>query len=239
MSADSSSPPNFPFAPPFDPPFDIVGFDLDGTLLDTSGDLTAAVNHALGLAGRPPLTIAQVKTMIGGGGAAMLRLALEQSGGCPPEDFANYHRELLTHYDAHIADLTQPYPGLIDALDALAAKSVTLAVATNKGEGRAVKLLGLMGMLERFACVIGGDTLGPGKAKPSPAPIIEMIARCGGGRAAFVGDSIFDVTAAKAAGIPAIAVSFGFLNGPVEVLGADEVIDHYDDLLPALARLGG
>ncbi|MBX9731575.1 MAG: HAD-IA family hydrolase [Sphingomonas sp.] len=231
MTADSLTHARFPF--------DIVGFDLDGTLLDTSGDLTAAVNHALGLAGRSPLTIVQVKTMIGGGGAAMLRLALEQSGGCPPEEFASYHQELLTHYDAHIADLTQPYPGLIEVLDALAAKGVTLAVATNKGEGRAVKLLGLMGLLERFACVIGGDTLGPGNAKPSPAPIIEMIARCGGGRAAFVGDSVFDVAAAKAAGIPAIAVSFGFLNGPVEALGADVVIDHYDELLSTLARLGG
>jgi phosphoglycolate phosphatase len=63
-----------------------------------------------------------------------------------------------------------------------------------------------------------------------------MVKRCGGGRAAYVGDSIYDVLAAKNAGVPSIAVSFGFLHGPVEELGADTVIDHFDDLLPTLQR---
>ncbi|MBA4049291.1 MAG: phosphoglycolate phosphatase, partial [Sphingomonas sp.] len=131
------------------------------------------------------------------------------------------------------------FPGMIAALDALAGQGVKIAVVTNKFESLAVKLLGLMDLLDRFETVIGGDTLGPGNAKPSPAPITEMIARCGGGRAAFVGDSIYDMGAAKAAGIPAIAVSFGFLLGPVEELGADAVIDHFDALLPTLAGLAG
>lgn len=217
--------------------FDIVGFDLDGTLLDTSPDLAAAVNHALALAGRPLLSPEQVEPMIGGGAKEMLRLALEASGGCEPDVFRGYYKEMLRHYDAHIADLTQPYPGALDALDALAGQGVKLAVVTNKFEALAVRLLGLLGLLDRFETVIGGDTLGPGNAKPSAAPIVEMIARCGGGRAAFLGDSIYDVMAAKAAGIPAIAVSFGFLHGPVEELGADAVIDHYDALIPTLARL--
>ena len=65
-----------------------------------------------------------------------------------------------------------------------------------------------------------------------------MIARCGGGRAAFVGDSIYDILAAKNAGIPSIAVSFGFLMQPVEELGADAVIDGYGELVPTLIRLG-
>ncbi len=218
-------------------PFDIVGFDLDGTLLNTSPDLAAAVNHALALAGRPLLSPEQVEPMIGRGAKEMLRLALEASGGCAPDVFRGYYKEMLRHYDAHIADLTQPYPGALDALDALTAEGVKLAVVTNKFEALAVRLLGLMGLLDRFETVIGGDTLGPGNAKPSAAPIVEMIARCGGGRAAFLGDSIYDVMAAKAAGIPAIAVSFGFLHGPVEELGADAVIDHYDALIPTLARL--
>ena len=87
--------------------------------------------------------------------------------------------------------------------------------------------------------IIGGDTLGPGRAKPSPAPIHEMIARLGGGTAAFVGDSIYDVGAAHAAGLPVVACSFGFLDRPVEDLGADAVIDDYAELVPTLTRLAG
>ena len=220
-------------------PFDIVGFDLDGTLLDTSPDLAAAVNHALALAGRPLLTSAQVEPMIGGGAKEMLRQALEASGGCTPEVFRGHYKEMLRHYDAHVADLTMPYPGMLAALDGLAGQGVKLAVVTNKFEMLAVKLLTALGLIDRFETVIGGDTLGPGGAKPSPAPIVEMIARCGGGRAVFVGDSIYDIAAAHAANVPAIAVSFGFAHGPVGALGADAVIDHFDALIPTLQTLGG
>ena len=121
------------------------------------------------------------------------------------------------------------------ALDALAARNVTLAVMTNKREDFARPILDALGLTQRFATIIGGDTLGIGK--PSPLPIEAMIARCGGGRAAFVGDSSFDVDAAHAAGIPAIACAFGFLNQPVETLGAEAVIAHFDELVPALEKL--
>ncbi|MFX5747712.1 HAD-IA family hydrolase, partial [Acinetobacter baumannii] len=79
----------------------------------------------------------------------------------------------------------------------------------------AVKALSELGLADRFFTIIGGDTLGTANAKPSPAPIHAMIARGGGGRAAFVGDSIYDIQAAQNAGIPSVAVSFGFLLGPV------------------------
>lgn len=219
-------------------PFDIVGFDLDGTLLDTSGDLAAAVNHALASVGRAPLTVAQVKPMIGGGARHMLAQGMAATGGCDEATLDVLHRRLLDHYEAHIADLTQPYPGALDALDALDAQGVRLAMVTNKLEGLARKLLDALGLTRRFVCLIGGDTMGPGNAKPSPKPIYEMLARCGGGTAAFVGDSIFDVRAGQAAGLPTIACSFGFLMQPVEELGADAIIDGYDELLPTLARLG-
>ena len=111
-------------------------------------------------------------------------------------------------------------------------------MVTNKFERLADDLLHTLGLRDRFACLIGGDTLGPGNAKPSPAPIHAMIERCGGGRAAFVGDSLYDMASAKAAGIPVVAVSFGFLAGPVADYGADAVIDEYAALHPALARLG-
>ncbi|MBW8297257.1 HAD-IA family hydrolase [Sphingopyxis sp.] len=218
-------------------PFAIVGFDLDGTLADTAGDLSAAVNHALVLAARAPLTEAKVRPVIGLGARHMLEQGFAATGGIPGGDFERLYRELLRFYEAHIAVHSRVFPGLIAALDRLDTLGVKTAVVTNKREDMARKLLGELGLADRMATIIGGDTLGAGNAKPSPAPIIEMVARCGGGRAAFVGDSIYDVTAANCAGVTSIAVSFGFLDRPADELDADHVIDHFDDLVPLLTRL--
>ncbi|RSY87456.1 HAD family hydrolase [Sphingomonas koreensis] len=220
-------------------PFDIVGFDLDGTLFDTSADLAAATNHALALAGRPLLSLDAVKSMLGRGAKHMLEQGLEASGGYDAETMSRVYPELLDYYDANLTRGTVAFPGLMAALDDLDSRSVKVAIVTNKFERFATKLVAQLGLDHRFACVIGGDTMGKGNTKPSAAPIHEMIARCGGGRAAFVGDSIYDIQAAKNAGIPSIAVSFGFLMQPVEELGADAVIDGYDELVPALIQLGG
>lgn len=218
-------------------PFAIVGFDLDGTLLDTSGDLTAAVNHTLALAGRPPLSREEVISHIGGGTKLMLQQGLAQSGGVDTDAFKGLYRELLRYYETNIAVHTRPYPGMIDMLDALDERGVIYAIVTNKFEGLARKLLSELGFLERFCTVLGADTLGVANAKPSPAPIHEMIARCGGGRAVFIGDSAFDIEAARAAGVTSVAVSFGFLHGPVEMLNADHNIDNFSELVPLLAGL--
>lgn len=218
-------------------PFRIVGFDLDGTLIDTAGDLTAAVNHALALVGRAPLTEAEVRPMIGLGARHMLEQGLAATGGVPEGEVERLYPELLSYYGAHIAVHSRPFPGLTAALDRLDAIGVRTAVVTNKAEGLARKLLGEFGLSDRMAAIVGGDTLGPGNRKPSPAPILAMIDRCGGGEAAFVGDSIYDVMAARNAGVPSIAVSFGFLDRPARELGADHVIDHYDELIPLLAAL--
>ena len=220
-------------------PFAIVGFDLDGTAVDSSPDLTDAVNHALAQAGRAPLHIDEVKPMIGGGVRRLLKRSLEETGGCEPEEFDRLYGALLDYYDANLAVGTRPYPGFVEALDALAARGVTCAIVTNKFARFAEKLLAELGLRERFACVIGGDTLGNGLRKPDRAPLDAMVRACGGGRAAFVGDSTFDTEAARNAGLPCVAVSFGFPNQPVETLGADAVIDRYAELIPALERLGG
>lgn len=218
-------------------PFAIVGFDLDGTFVDTSGDLTDAVNHALANAGRPPLTRQQVIPMIGGGARHMLRQGMAATGGCDDVELDRLYRMLLDFYADHISVHSAPFPGAMDALDALDALGVTVAIVTNKLESLAVRLLTEIGIADRFATIIGGDTLGKGFAKPHRAPIDAMIERCGGGRAAFVGDSIYDTGAARNAGIPSVAVSFGFLMQPVAELNADAVIDHYDALVPALRSL--
>jgi phosphoglycolate phosphatase len=219
-------------------PFAIVGFDLDGTFLDTSTDLAAAVNHALADAGRPPLTVEQVKPMIGGGAKHMLAQGMAATGGFEPEELNRLHHRLLSYYEANISAHSRPFPGALAALDALDRLGVKVAIVTNKLESLAVKLLTELGLLDRFVTVLGGDTLGAGRAKPAPDLIIEMIARCGGGRTAFIGDSIFDIKAAKNAGVANVACSFGFLMQPVSELEADAVIDNYDELIPTLRRIG-
>ena len=216
-------------------PFATVGFDLDGTLLDTLGDLAAAVNHTLALMDRAPLSTDAVRPMIGRGARHMLDEGLRASGGVPEGAVERLYPELLDFYGTHIAVHSRPFPGVIAALDQLDALGVRAAVVTNKDENLARLLLAEFGLADRMATIIGGDTLGV--RKPSPEPIHAMVERCGGGRAAFVGDSIYDVMAAKNAGVPSVAVSFGFLDRPAKELGADHVIDHFDALVPLLAKL--
>ena len=214
--------------------FAIVGFDLDGTLLDTSGDLGAAVNHALLLAGRPPVAREDVMGLIGGGARLMLQRALTLTGGDDGLDQDALFAELLRFYEANIAVHTALYPGAAEMLDALAASGTKIAVVTNKREPMSRLLFDTLGLTPRFACIIGAGTW---PLKPAPDALHAMVAQCGGGAAAFVGDTTFDTRAARAAAIPSVAVSFGFCDAPPDQLGADAVIDHFDQLIPALARL--
>ena len=215
-------------------PFEIVCFDLDGTLLDTSGDLGAAVNHALSLVGRAAVPHEAIAGLIGGGARLMLQQALALTGGADGIDQDKLFAELLAYYEANIAVHTAPYPGAIAMLDMLSAKGVKLAVVTNKREHMAAALFDALGLTARFTCIIGA---GRYPLKPAPDALLAMVAQCGTGRAAYVGDTTFDTRAAKAAGLPCVAVSFGFSDAPIHELGADAVIDHFDQLVPALARL--
>lgn len=220
-------------------PYDIVGFDLDGTLLDTHGDLANAVNHALSLEGRSPLPKAVVRSLVGGGARAMLDRAMEVSGGAV--DAARFEElldALMVFYAANISDDTQLFPGGEAMRDALLARGVKIGVVTNKREDLARRLFDELGLSDRFFTVIGGDTLGPGKAKPQPDLINLMIERAGGGNAAYVGDTSYDTGAARAAGLPCVVVSFGFNDAAADALGGDAVIDHFDELVPVLERIG-
>jgi len=220
-------------------PFDIVGFDLDGTLLDTHRDLGEALNHALRAGGREPVPIEEVRDLIGGGGRRMLERALERDGG--PSDDATIkalHGEFLVHYEANLAVHSCLFPGGQKALDDLAEAGVILALVTNKMERFATRLLDELGLSQRFAVILGGDSLGPGRAKPAPDLLLEMVARCGGGRTAYIGDTTYDTGAAKVAGMPCVALDFGFCDRAPADLGADAVISHYDELLGALSSLG-
>jgi len=218
-------------------PFQIVAFDLDGTLLETHKDLGTAVNHALTLGGFLAVPFESAKDLIGGGAKIMLRKAIDDQGGVEEGRFRELYKAMLAHYGEHFADHTRPYPGALETLRALHARGVKTAVLTNKFESFARGVLEALGMTDLFDCIIGGDTLGPGRAKPAPDMIHEAQKCCGGGRIAFVGDSSYDIKAGKAAGVPTIAVSYGYGDRPMPELGADAVVDSLADLIPALERL--
>jgi len=183
----------------------------------------------------PEVGLAQLSGLIGGGARLMLRRALTLTGGEDGVDQDALFAALLAYYEANIARHTALYPGGSEMLDALDAAGTRIAMVTNKSEPLARKLLGELGLLDRFACVIGA---GSGYAlKPAPDALHAMVERCGGGAAAYVGDTTFDTRAAQAAGLPCVAVSFGFNDVPADELGASAVIAHFDDLLAALARL--
>ena len=220
-------------------PFDAIGFDLDGTLLDTFRDLGAAVNHALVLGGFAEVSVETSKDLIGGGAKIMLARAIEAQGGVPEDEFKRLYKAMLSYYEAHNAVHTAPYPGVREVLDELAARGVRMVVVTNKFEAFARNVLTQLDLIGIFETVIGGDSMGKGEdgqflAKPHPAPIIAAREATGGGRFAFVGDSSYDVRAAKSAGVPVVAAAYGYCDAPPQDLGADVVIDSFAELIPAL-----
>ena len=214
-----------------------VVFDLDGTLVDTAPDLCAALNHALRELGRPPVPAADVRHMVGHGARKLLERGLAASGDVSPALVEAGVAPFLGYYADHIADGSRPYPGVEVALDTLALAGCRLAICTNKPVALSRALVSALGWDGRFVANLGFDSVAA--PKPDPGHLLAAIVAAGGQRetAAFVGDSITDTTTARAAGVPVIAVSFGFSDRPIAELGADGVIDHYDDLIPALQRL--
>jgi len=215
-----------------------IVYDLDGTLADTAGDLMAALNAILGREGLAPLPIANGRSMVGGGARALIDRGFAASGRTlDPQKLEVLFGDFLAHYNAHIADLTQLYPGVETALAAFARAGWRQAVCTNKMEGSAKLLIERLGVAERFAFICGQDTFGVGK--PDPTPLIKTIAACGGvnERAIVVGDSATDIKTARAAGLPVIAVDYGYTATPVAELGPDRVISHFDELAKACAAL--
>ncbi len=225
-----------------DIPFGAIGFDLDGTLLDTFRDLGAAVNHALVLGGFEAVSVESSKDLIGGGAKIMLARAVEAQGGLPEHEFKRLYKAMLAFYEDNNAVHTVPYPQVREVLAQLAAQGVRMAVVTNKFEAFARQVLTQLDLIDAFETVIGGDSMGRGDdgqflAKPHPAPVLKAREVLGGGSFVFLGDSTYDVRAAKAAGVPVIAAAYGYCDRPPHELGADGVIDSFGDLIPALARL--
>jgi phosphoglycolate phosphatase len=219
-------------------PAPTIVFDLDGTLVDTAPDLIGTLNTILDRHGVPPVAFEEARAMIGAGAKQLLQRGLAAKRvPLPPAEIDRLFEEFLEHYAAHIADHSRPFPGLDGALDALTAQGCRLAVCTNKLEWLSVRLLDALALSGRFAAICGQDTFP--MRKPDPNMLRLTIARAGGdtGLAVMVGDSMTDVATARAAGIPVVAVDFGYTETPPAELGADRLISHFDALPQAVREL--
>jgi len=219
-------------------PAPTIVFDLDGTLIDTAPDLIDTLNSILSRHDVAPVAFDEARTMIGAGVKPLLQRALASKGKhLPPEEIDRLFGEYLEIYAAHIADRSRPFPGLEKALDALTAQGCALAVCTNKLEWLSVKLLKELRLAQRFAAICGQDTFT--MRKPDPDMLRLTIVRAGGdtGHAVMVGDSMTDVATARAAGLPVVAVDFGYTETPPAELGADRLISHFDALPAAVIDL--
>jgi phosphoglycolate phosphatase len=217
-----------------------VVFDLDGTLVDTAPDLVATLNLIFAREGLPPVGYDAARNMVGGGARAMIERGLAAEGRkLPAADIERLVGHFITHYAAHIADHSLPFPGLEPALDELAAGGCRFAVCTNKLEWLSVRLLDALGLSRRFVAICGADTFGI--RKPDPEMLRRTIARAGGdaGRAVMVGDSVSDIAAARGAGVAVVAVDFGYTETPVAELGPDRVISGFADLPGVVLELLG
>ena len=211
-------------------------FDLDGTLVDTAPDLIDTLNVILGREGLPSVPYDEARALIGHGARRMIEGGLAAAGR-PAADIERLFADFIAYYADHVADRSRPFPGLEAALDTLAGRGCTLAVCTNKLEWLSVRLLESLGLAGRFAAICGQDTFAV--QKPHPDALLGTLRRAGGNlcRAVMVGDSQTDITTAKAALMPVVAVDFGYTDIPVTQLGPDKVISHYDHLPDAIEIL--
>ncbi len=211
-------------------------FDLDGTLADTAGDLMGALDHVMVSEGFQATPIEDARALLGAGARALIQRALKQQGETvSPAREDEMFRNFLAHYETRIADASDLYPGVVEALDALEARGGFFAVCTNKIERPAKLLLQKLGVADRFAFICGQDTFGV--AKPDPKPLLNTIAASGGkpSRTLMIGDSKTDIATARAAAVPVIAVDFGYTDRPIEHYAPDRVISHFRELPAAAA----
>jgi phosphoglycolate phosphatase len=215
-----------------------IVFDLDGTLVDTAPDLLASLNVLFTREGLDPVDPAAGRIMIGGGVKRLIERGLAQQGRAfTPAHVDELFADYIAHYAEHIADLSRPFPGVEAALDLLAARHDRLAVCTNKLAWLSVRLLERLGLAERFDAICGQDTFGV--QKPDPEVLRQTVRAAGGALtdAVMVGDSATDIHTARAAGVPVVAVDFGYTEVPVVELGPDRIISHFEALPAALEAL--
>ena len=209
----------------------IIVYDLDGTLVDTAPDLLDSLNHCLNLAGLETAEPTELRKFVGMGGRVMIERAFAaQNKTLEQAQLDRLLAAFLDHYGGAIPGKSKPYAGVLSALDRFERAGYIAAVCTNKYENLATSLIGSLGLAPRFAAVCGQDTF-PFR-KPDPRHLTETIARAGGSpaRAVMIGDSRTDIDTAKAAGIPVVAVDFGYTDRHVREFEPSVVISHFDEL---------
>lgn len=203
-------------------------FDLDGTLIDPVDDLAASVNHALALVDLPLRSRDEVRSFIGEGA----RVLLERAVGPRRDKLEEALAAWRTHYEAHLLDHTCPYPGIAEAL---AAAGRALAIQTNKPGAMARRILEGLGLLARFALVVGGGEAPP---KPDPGGVHVILERLGARPedTVFVGDSLVDAATARNAGLAFVGVTWGLVRREELVrAGVVNLVDRAEDLAQWLA----
>ena len=224
--------------------FDLITIDLDGTLVDSAGDLHVAVVLMQRAMQMEYASIEQVRSWVGNGIERLVHRALTDSmqGDAP----ADLHRQALAHfskaYDSVNGSYSCLYPGVRDGLDWMASLDTPLVLVTNKAGRFARPLLGSLGISHYFEHHICGDDVD--LKKPDPAALLLAARRCAAmpRRSVLIGDSISDITAANAAGFSMIAVSYGYNHGrSIRALGdayhSDAVIDSFAELPAVFDRL--
>ena len=211
-------------------PIKLILFDLDGTLVNTSTDLTNALNYAMKPYGLKELAVEDTIKLVGEGITRLIEKALMNKS---VQQRKKATERFLAYYSKHLTDFSEIYPGVAETLEEL--HNYKKAVISNKREDLSVKLLDNLGLLKYFHLVVGSDTTS--EKKPSPIPVFYILKQLHvtPDKAAIVGDSNFDINAGKKAGIKTIAVAYGFRDKNL-LLDADYIIDRFNELPSVLDR---
>jgi phosphoglycolate phosphatase len=220
--------------------FDTVIYDLDGTLIDSARDMCVAVSSVLADHGLPPISDEEARLFMGEGSKMTMRRAFAKNGRSLDEAQASaVTREFVRYYEQDPVRHTMAFDGVAEIVQRLDRLGLRQGVCTNKFEKSARMILKGLKLMPPIADVAGADTFTV--RKPDPGHILQLIDKIGGHRqrAVMVGDSIHDVEAAHAGGLPAVLVSWGYTDKPASELGADAVIDHFAALPEALEQIAG
>jgi phosphoglycolate phosphatase len=215
----------------------LLVFDLDGTLIDSVPDLTNALNEVLREHGYALLSRAEVTPMVGDGVPALVTRAFAARGGSAAEAGAALPH-YIDLYEASATALTRPYPGVRETLIDLRRNGYHTAVCTNKLQNATETVLEGLDLASLFDGVAGGDRY-PFR-KPAPGHLLELIRELDGSpdRAVMIGDSENDAAVAHAADVKLVLMRYGYARSDPASLGADALLDQFDELPAALATLG-
>ena len=209
-------------------------FDLDGTLADTALDLAAALNRLRGERGLVPISPELMRAHTSSGARGLLRIGFDLAPEDP--DYTSLRDRFLDLYSGALCVDTKLYEGIPELLLDLESRKIPWGVVTNKSARFTEPLLELLGLRQRAACVVSGDTTG--KTKPAPDPRLRAAADLGiaASGCLYIGDDLRDVQAARAANMMVVAAGWGYLgvNGSPGAWGADAVIEHPAQVLEYL-----